>query len=180
MGKNVDTITTMTFSNASSPATVQNFMAALLAKDTSGRLRPEPVSKLLTKLDSESWGFSPMYGIHGIDDNPTLLRNDSKNGHWLMVLAHGAGGNRDAVGARLVLRVGDRKHLRVVSAGSGFLSSNDPREHFGLGAATKAEELEVTWPDGRVERFPDLAADRLYTLEDSGGSKPSRLVASDL
>ena len=80
----------------------------------------------------------------------------------------------------LVLRVGDRKHLRVVSAGSGFLSSNDPREHFGLGAATKAEELEVTWPDGRVERFPDLAADRLYTLEDSGGSKPSRLVASDL
>jgi hypothetical protein len=73
MGKNVDTITTMTFSNASSPATVQNFMSALLAKDSSGRLRPEPVSKLLTKLDSESWGFAPMYGIHGIDDNPTLV-----------------------------------------------------------------------------------------------------------
>lgn len=115
--------------------------------------------------------------LGNIDDNPTLLRNDSKNGHWLMVLALGAGGNRDAVGARLVLRVGDRKHLRVVSAGSGFLSSNDPREHFGLGSATKADELEVTWPDGRVERFPDLAADRIYTLEDGGGSRTSRLDA---
>ena len=60
-----------------------------------------------------------------------------------MVLLQGSHGNRDAIGARLVLRVGDRKHLRLVSAGSGFLSSNDPREHFGLGAATTADELQV-------------------------------------
>ncbi len=113
--------------------------------------------------------------LGNIDDHPTLLRNESKNGHWLLVLLQGSNGNRDAIGARLVLRVRDEKHLRVVSAGSGFLSSNDPREHFGLGAATKADELEVTWPDGRVERFPDVAADHLYTIEDSGGSQPSRL-----
>jgi len=72
-GKNVDTITTMTFSNASSPATVQNFMSALLARDSSNVLRPQPVSRLLTQLDSESWGFKPMYGMHGIDDNPTVV-----------------------------------------------------------------------------------------------------------
>jgi hypothetical protein len=113
--------------------------------------------------------------LGNIDDHPTLLRNDSKNGHWLLVLLHGSHGNRDAIGARLVLRVGDKRHLRLVSAGSGFLGSNDPREHFCLGAAPQADELEVTWPDGRVERFPDLAADHLYTLEDGGGSVPSRL-----
>lgn len=72
-GKNVDTITTMTFSNASSPATVQNFMSALLARDSTGKLRPQPISTLLTRLDSESWGFAPLYGIHGIDDNPTIV-----------------------------------------------------------------------------------------------------------
>lgn len=72
-GKNVDVITTMSFSNASSPATVTNFLSALLARDTTATLRPQPVSTLLTKLDAQSWGFTPMYGFHGIDDNPKLV-----------------------------------------------------------------------------------------------------------
>jgi hypothetical protein len=122
--------------------------------------------------------------VGNLDDHPTLLRNDSKNGHWLLVRVLGANtpgnGGRDAIGARLVLRVGARQHLRLVGAGSGFLASNDPREHFGLGPATQADELTVTWADGRVERFTDLAADRLYTVEDGGGSAPSRLVPSPL
>lgn len=72
-GKNVDVITTMSFSNASSPATVQNFLSALLARDSANKLRPQPVSTLLTKLDGQSWGFQPMYGFHGIDDNPKVV-----------------------------------------------------------------------------------------------------------
>jgi hypothetical protein len=117
--------------------------------------------------------------IGNLDDHPTLLRNDARNGHWLLVRLLGAAlpgnGGRDAIGARLVLRVGEKRHLRLLGTNSGFLSSNDPREHFGLGSATVAEELEVRWPDGRVERFTDLAADRLYTIEDGGGTSPSRL-----
>ena len=72
-GKNVDVITTTSFSNASSPAAVQDFIAALLARDSQQRLRPQPVSGLLTRLDSQSWGFTTMYGMHGIDDNPKLV-----------------------------------------------------------------------------------------------------------
>lgn len=72
-GKNVDVITTTSFSNAGSPAAVENFMSALLARDSSDRLRPRPVSNLLTRLDSASWGFTSMYGMHGIDDNPKLV-----------------------------------------------------------------------------------------------------------
>jgi hypothetical protein len=72
-GKNVDVITTTSFSDASSPAAVQNFVAALLARDSLQRLRPQPVSSLLTKLDGESWSFTTMYGMHGIDDNPTVV-----------------------------------------------------------------------------------------------------------
>lgn len=72
-GKNVDIITTTSFSNASTPAAVEDFISALLARDTANKLRPQPVSTLLTKLDSESWGFTTMYGMHGIDDNPKLV-----------------------------------------------------------------------------------------------------------
>ncbi len=73
LGKNVNVITTTSFSDASSPAAVQNFIAALLARDSLQRLRPQPVSTLLTKLDGESWSFTTMYGMHGIDDNPTVV-----------------------------------------------------------------------------------------------------------
>jgi hypothetical protein len=71
-GKNVDVITTMSFSDASSPLAVQHFVSALLARDTHARLRPVPVSTLLTRLDDATF-FNPMYGMHGIDDNPKLV-----------------------------------------------------------------------------------------------------------
>lgn len=72
-GKHVDVITTTSFSNASSPAAVQHFLSTLLARDSLQRLRPQPVSSLLTKLDASSRGFATMYGMHGIDDNPTVV-----------------------------------------------------------------------------------------------------------
>ncbi len=118
--------------------------------------------------------------IGNIDAAVTLLRNDGPNGNWIKVLLAGRGENRDAIGARLVLTVGARKHLRLVGSGGSFLSSNDAREHFGLGAAERAEELEVVWPDGRTERFTALAANRLYTIEDSGTSAASAIHDSAL
>ena len=72
-GKNVDVITTTSFSDASSPTAVENFVAHLLARDSLQRLRPQPASALLTKLDGASWSFTTMYGMHGIDDNPTVV-----------------------------------------------------------------------------------------------------------
>jgi hypothetical protein len=73
LNKNVDIITTTSFSDASSPITVEDFVATLLARDSLARLRPQPVSSLLTKLDNASYGFTSMYGMHGIDDNPTVV-----------------------------------------------------------------------------------------------------------
>lgn len=72
-GKNIDVITTTSFSNASSPAVVQNFIEALTRTDTTNTLNALPVSTLLTSLDSASWQFTTMYGMHGIDDNPKLV-----------------------------------------------------------------------------------------------------------
>ena len=53
-GQNVDVITTMSFSDASSPTAVTHFVGALISRDTVTRLRPQPVSQLLTRLDGES------------------------------------------------------------------------------------------------------------------------------
>jgi hypothetical protein len=115
-----------------------------------------------------------------LDEAPTLCRNESRNGQWLKVELRGAHGNRGAIGARLVLSVGAKKHLRLVGAGSSFLSSNDPREHFGLGAAREADELLVKWPDGRQESFRGLAAGKLHVVTDSGSDSPSTLASVEL
>jgi hypothetical protein len=66
-GANVDVITTTTFSDASSPVTVERFFARLIEVDTLGRHRPRTVKSLLEDLDSH-----PLYGVHGLDDNPQL------------------------------------------------------------------------------------------------------------
>jgi hypothetical protein len=71
-GKNIDVITTTSFSVSYSP--VEDFLGRLLELDSQARLRPRTMTQTLEDLDLYSVGEpSPtMYGIHGIDDNPKL------------------------------------------------------------------------------------------------------------
>ena len=104
-----------------------------------------------------------------LDDSPTLLRNEGPNGNWVRVRILGAGDNRDAIGARVVARVGDSAQLRLVGSAGSFLSSSEPTLHFGLGANERVDELEITWPDGEIDRFQGLSAKTRYVVEQRDG-----------
>ena len=105
---------------------------------------------------------------------PRLLRNDGGNRrHWLGVALQGTTSNRDAVGARVTVTAGGRARTRARAGGTSYLSASDPRLLFGLGSDTQVERLEVRWPTGRVERFPEPAVDRYLTLKEGAG----RIVA---
>jgi hypothetical protein len=54
-------------------------------------------------------------------------------------------------------------------SGGGYLSTNDPRPHFGLGQATKIDDIEVHWPSGKVERFAVPGVDRILTISEGSG-----------
>jgi hypothetical protein len=54
--------------------------------------------------------------------------------------------------------------VRELHAGSSYLSSEDPRAHFGLGAATKVSQLLVRFPDGTEKRIANVAANRLLVV----------------
>ena len=108
--------------------------------------------------------------VVNIDDTPTLLRNDGGNRHnYLMVRLLGTEGNTDAIGARVAVSVGGEVQMREVRAGTGYLSQNDLRLHFGLGAATEADYLVVRWPDGVEERIDGIAGNRLITIQRGAG-----------
>src|SRR5262249_36327264 len=99
-----------------------------------------------------------------------LFRNVAPGrGHWLGVRCLEPGSKRDALGAEVTVRAGRRSWVRTVQASGGYLCSNDPRAHFGLGSAGRVDALEVVWPDGSRERFPGGAAGRHVTLVRGGG-----------
>jgi hypothetical protein len=57
--------------------------------------------------------------------------------------------------------------MAEVNPGGSFFAINDPRVHFGLGAATKVDRLEVRWPSGQVQTLKGVAIDRFVTLRES-------------
>jgi len=86
-----------------------------------------------------------------------------------VIQLEGTRSNRDAVGARVTVTAGGRRQTAWRFGGGSYQSASSPRLHFGLGAADAAEELEVTWPSGTVERFGRLAADAGYRLREGEG-----------
>jgi hypothetical protein len=56
-----------------------------------------------------------------------------------------------------------------VLSGGSYLSSNDPRPHFGLGPGTTVDAIEVHWPSGKVEHFTVPRVDRIVTITEGTG-----------
>jgi hypothetical protein len=99
-----------------------------------------------------------------------LLRNDGgTRGNALLVRLHGTGSNTEAIGARIRLTSGSRTQIRDVKAGSSYLSQNDLRAHFGLGAVARVDRIEVLWPSGRVEAVASVAANQIITIDEGKG-----------
>jgi hypothetical protein len=60
-----------------------------------------------------------------------------------------------------------------VIAGGSYLSTSDPRPHFGLGQATRVDDIEIHWPSGKVEHFSVPAVDKIVTMTEGQGQKSS-------
>lgn len=115
--------------------------------------------------------------ITNLNDRPVLLRNDTphKQNHWLLVDLIGAQPNRDAIGAVVRVRTGDRTQTWLRRCGGGYLSQHDLRLHFGVGKHKKIKSLDVTWPDGSRQVHKDGLTDRVLTIRQT--SSPKKDVA---
>jgi len=108
--------------------------------------------------------------INNLDGPPTLLRNDGGNkNNWIMIKCIGTKSNRSAIGTRVKVTCGDHSQIDEVMSGSSYYSQNDFRLHFGLGSATKVDRVDLTWPSGVKETFPNLPANRLIVVQETKG-----------
>jgi hypothetical protein len=122
-------------------------------------------------------GFVVNLGAKGM-----LVRNVSADtGHWVAIKPVGAmragdpsqtvgtssaKSNRDGIGARVEVYAGDKRWTAERVAGSGYLSQDDSRMHFGIGQATAIDKIVVQWPGGREQTLEKQGVDRVLTVEE--------------
>jgi enediyne biosynthesis protein E4 len=114
--------------------------------------------------------------INNLGERPSLLKNYGTHKNWLLTQCVGVRSNRDAIGARVFVYMGNRRISGEIQSGSSFLSQSDPRLHFGLDRDTRYDHIEVVWPGGTRERFEGGNANRLVVLKEGTGSPIARVT----
>ena len=103
--------------------------------------------------------------INNLDGAPTMLRNDGGNrGNFLVVDLEARAGNRSAVGAIVTVRAADLVQRAERRSGDSYLSHSDRTAAFRPGTRTKVDSIEVRWPDGTVQRFGEIPANRFVKI----------------
>ena len=127
---------------------------------------------------SRGAAFGDVDGDGGVDvlvvnrDGPVhLLRNRvADRGHWIRFEARESSG-RDALGATLSVRVGERTLTRRVRSAYSYCTASEPVVHLGLGAVREVDDVSVRWVDGRTESFGPRQADRVWRLVRGAGEE---------
>jgi hypothetical protein len=108
--------------------------------------------------------------VMNMNEPPLLIRNDYKGAnHWLTVKLTGVKSNRSAIGAKVTLRAGERVQTQEVTSQTSYYSHNDLRLHFGLGAATQIDALEIRWPNGNSETIKGVPVDKIVKIKEGAG-----------
>jgi len=109
--------------------------------------------------------------VNELHERPSLLMPDSRAaGHWIGIRTVGTHSNRDGIGARVAIRSGGVWQIDEVRSGGSYLSQNDLRLHFGLGASGEINELVVKWLGGNIDRWKDIPADQQIIVTEGESS----------
>ena len=129
----------------------------------------EKVSRALAAGDLDNDGDLDLL-VTNNGSAPDLLRNDrNHSNNALLIRVVGSQSNRDGIGARLKLFIGDDVLLREVRAGSSYLAQSDLRVHYGLGTSLLADRLEISWPSGTFDVLENLTANQIITVVEGEG-----------
>ncbi|AOS44751.1 FG-GAP repeat protein [Lacunisphaera limnophila] len=107
---------------------------------------------------------------------PTVIRNDTTDGHAVVIRLDGRAPNREGIGAELRLETAAGVQVRQLFNERGIASSEPALVHFGLGADPVIRKLTIRWPRGQVQVLEDLRADRLITVKEPALAEGANLA----
>ena len=118
-------------------------------------------------VDLNNDGFMDLV-VTSLGQRPRIFINNALvKHHWMLFDLRGHISNRNGIGARIrVVTASGRSLYNHVTTSVGFMSSSDRRAHFGLGAETKIDYVEVRWPSGIVQRIDHPAVDQILKVEE--------------
>jgi hypothetical protein len=104
-----------------------------------------------------------------LNGSPELLMNHSKNrNHWIILNLVGVKSNRDGLGTRVKISTSEGNQYNEATTAVGYNSSSDKRVHFGLGAASVIDAIELRWPSGVKQILTNVKADQILTVTEKG------------
>ncbi|HWB10067.1 MAG TPA: FG-GAP-like repeat-containing protein [Pirellulales bacterium] len=113
----------------------------------------------LARLDFNRDGREDFVVSH-LDESVALVSNETPDaGHFLALVLHGTRSAREAIGTRVTVSVRDKTQTRELTAGDGYMASNQRQLVFGLGPCDSLDEIRVEWPSGSRQVFQDVPAD---------------------
>ena len=111
--------------------------------------------------------------VENLEGAPMILRPVyDTHPHWIGFELAGQPANRLALNARVRVTAGNLVQVDEVRSGGSYLSQNDLRLHFGLGAHTLVDKVEIFWPGGKTETLTHLSPDRVYSVMQGQGALP--------
>lgn len=103
--------------------------------------------------------------------NPSVFRNDSQAGNRLVIELRGEASNRFGVGAKVTVVAGGRLQIQELQPTRGYLSSGEPKMHFGLGEHDMIDRVDVRWPSGRIQTLVGVPANQRLALNEKDAER---------
>ena len=106
-----------------------------------------------------------------LEEPIALLTNQTQQGHHTVSFQlRGTSVDREAIGSIVKVHAGDRVYVSQMTAGDGYMASNERRIVIGLGKQVQIDRVEISWTNGTTSQFSGLSADHDYMIvEGSGG-----------
>jgi hypothetical protein len=101
-----------------------------------------------------------------------VYRNRLETGnHWIGIRLLEEGNGISPVGASVSVHTAEQTHVGQIVTGETVLGQHPTTRHFGLGASTRVESIEVRWPNGMTRIVHDPEIDRYHLIEAPRGDQ---------
>jgi hypothetical protein len=121
------------------------------------------LGRTLAMLDFNRDGRIDLAANH-LDAPSALLQNESATQNWLQLELIGTTSERDAIGAEVRVAVGQQRWNGWQTGGDGYMCTNEPIVHFGLGGAEVIQRIEIRWPSGQSQVFESVRPNTRYLV----------------
>ncbi len=118
----------------------------------------------LARLDWNRDGNEDVAVSHLKEPAALLTNQSSATGHFVSLQLCGTRCSRDAIGTTVEITVAGKKIVKQLTAGDGYHASNERRLVFGLGRATRVDQLHIHWPSGTIQTWKDIPAGTFVTI----------------